>query len=533
MRSGPLVVLGDTLLDVDLEGSADRLAPDAPVPVVDCEVERQRPGGAGLAAVLASGLGDGRPGPGVVLVTALGRDRAGGRLRQLLGCHAEVLELPLRGATACKTRVRASGQSLVRLDTGNGRAASAPVGGRVEQALRGAGAVLVADYGRGVTAHSGLRAILGSLRGRVPVIWDPHPKGQAPVPGCRLVTPNQAEAARFAEALGPDQARPGTTGSGAHHPGARQAAGTGSGLPVSRAARDALALHRAWGAAVAVTLGPAGALLSAGEDIPFVAPVPAAGPSVPHDACGAGDCFAAAAAQVLRAGGLLTEAVTEAVRCASEFVSRGGAAAVPALAVPPGAGLAALLGTSRLRRATPPGLPGAATSVWDIVASARERGGRIVATGGCFDLLHAGHVTLLDQARRLGDCLVVCLNSDSSVRTLKGPGRPLVGAADRARILTALSCVDAVVVFEETTPSAVLERLRPDVWVKGGDYAGEDLAEAAVVRRCGGEVVLLPYAPCHSTSRLVAAARKLGEPASSGGKESRMSSAASPAASNP
>jgi rfaE bifunctional protein nucleotidyltransferase chain/domain len=114
---------------------------------------------------------------------------------------------------------------------------------------------------------------------------------------------------------------------------------------------------------------------------------------------------------------------------------------------------------------------------------------------------------LLRQARRLGDCLVVCLNSDSSVRALKGPGRPLVGAADRARVLAALECVDAVVVFDEPTPAAVLERLRPDVWVKGGDYASDELTEVPVVRRHGGEVVLLPYLARHSTTALMAAAR--------------------------
>jgi rfaE bifunctional protein nucleotidyltransferase chain/domain len=114
---------------------------------------------------------------------------------------------------------------------------------------------------------------------------------------------------------------------------------------------------------------------------------------------------------------------------------------------------------------------------------------------------------LLREARRLGDFLVVCLNSDSSVRALKGPGRPLVDAEDRARILTALECVDAVVVFGEPTPVAMLERLRPDVWVKGGDYACDELTEAPVVRRHGGEVVLLPYLSRHSTTALVAAAR--------------------------
>jgi rfaE bifunctional protein nucleotidyltransferase chain/domain len=136
----------------------------------------------------------------------------------------------------------------------------------------------------------------------------------------------------------------------------------------------------------------------------------------------------------------------------------------------------------------------------------------VVATGGCFDLLHAGHVATLEAARALGDCLVVCLNSDASVRALKGPGRPLVRAVDRARVLMALESVDAVLVFDEPTPAAVLDRLRPDVWVKGGDYAHGELAEADVVRRHGGQVVLLPYLDRHSTSRLVAAARGTAEP---------------------
>jgi rfaE bifunctional protein nucleotidyltransferase chain/domain len=115
---------------------------------------------------------------------------------------------------------------------------------------------------------------------------------------------------------------------------------------------------------------------------------------------------------------------------------------------------------------------------------------------------------LLREARRLGDCLVVCLNSDASVTALKGPGRPLVTEQDRAHVLAALEPVDAVLVFDEPTPSQLLERVRPDIWVKGGDYGHADLAEAAVVRRHGGEVVLLPYLSQHSTSAIVAAARQ-------------------------
>lgn len=236
-----------------------------------------------------------------------------------------------------------------------------------------------------------------------------------------------------------------------------------------------------------------GALLSVDDDAPFLVPAPLAAARRSDDTCGAGDCFAAAAAQALRVGGLLTEAVTEAVRAASEFVARGGASAAPSLAVPPEPG-------------RPLAGPAPAGSPWDLVADVRQHGGRIVATGGCFDLLHAGHVGLLRQARRLGDCLIVCLNSDASVRALKGPGRPLVAAPDRARVLAALECVDAVIVFDEPTPAAVLDRLRPDMWVKGSDYARGELAEAPVIRRYGGEVVLLPYTG-HSTSRIVAAAR--------------------------
>lgn len=131
----------------------------------------------------------------------------------------------------------------------------------------------------------------------------------------------------------------------------------------------------------------------------------------------------------------------------------------------------------------------------------------MVATGGCFDLLHAGHVATLQAARALGDCLVVCLNSDDSVRRLKGLDRPLVPQADRARVLAALACVDEVVVFDEETPSRVIEELRPDVWVKGGDYAGAPLPEAELLASWGGQAVVVPYLSGRSTTSLVASAR--------------------------
>ena len=129
-------------------------------------------------------------------------------------------------------------------------------------------------------------------------------------------------------------------------------------------------------------------------------------------------------------------------------------------------------------------------------------GGTVVATGGCFDLLHPGHVQLLQRARQLGDVLVVLLNSDRSVRELKGPGRPIVPAPDRAAVLRALGCVDAVVEFDERTPITALTRLQPDLFVKGGDYGADELPEQAVMSTWGGQCVVLPYLEGHSTTTL-------------------------------
>jgi rfaE bifunctional protein nucleotidyltransferase chain/domain len=235
----------------------------------------------------------------------------------------------------------------------------------------------------------------------------------------------------------------------------------------------------AWQAhAVCVTLGAGGALLSRGEESPSIVPAPRVRTS---DTCGAGDRFATAALAALVDGAVTLEAVQQAVVAAAAFVEAGGASSYGAAPVATGG-------------------PGVADRV-------RAAGGTVVATGGCFDLLHAGHVATLEAARALGDCLVVCLNSDASVRRLKGESRPLVPQADRARVLAALECVDEVVVFEEDTPVEAIRRVRPDVWAKGGDYAGADLPEAALLREWGGQAVVLPYLTGRSTTSLVASAR--------------------------
>jgi D-beta-D-heptose 7-phosphate kinase / D-beta-D-heptose 1-phosphate adenosyltransferase len=522
MRGGPLVVVGDALLDIDIDGTTDRLAPDAPVPVVHARSELHRPGGAGLTAVLAAGLSDRE----VVLVSGLGTDRQAAVLRELLQRRVEVLSLPMTGGTPTKMRIKSKDQLIVRLDAGEGRVGRDEIPAPVHDALRSASAIVVADYGRGLAAHPGLTAALAELSRQVPIVWDPHPAGPGPVRGARLVTPNQAEARWFARRAGGGQRsggqESGDQGFGGQSSGGQDSGGQDSG-GLAEAVADAASLVRQWGCPVAVTLGSAGALLSVGDEHPLVVPArPLAsspGSAGPVDSCGAGDCFAAAAGAALASGLVLSEVVQAAVRSATEFVQAGGATAAPGVTTPAGAPPAPT-GTAPTGAApagaAPAGqdgdrLAGGHADPWTIVARVRARGGKVVATGGCFDLLHAGHVGLLAAARQLGDCLIVCLNSDRSVRKLKGPGRPIVKAHDRAAVLMALDSVDAVIVFDEPTPAAILERLRPDVWAKGGDYAHGELAEAATVRRSGGQVVMLPYLGRHSTTRLVEAAGRSGE----------------------
>ena len=462
----PVVVVGDALLDRDVSGRVERLSPDAPVPVLDEEAIHSRPGGAGLAALLAAA--DGRA---VTLVTALAEDLAGAELRALLHERGiEVADLGLDGPTPEKVRLTTGGRPLLRVDRGGRGGAVGEPSAAVRAAVGWAAAVLVADYGRGVAAQPRLREALEALPCDVPLVWDPHPRGAPPTRGAALATPNLAEAT----ALVPEP--------------------TGDALPAVAARARALAAR--WRAGrVCVTCGARGAVLAAADGPALAVPAP---PAPGGDPCGAGDRFASRAATALAGGAAVEEAVQDAVREASRFVAAGGAGTV----VGAGAGVAA--GAALGASATP--AASGATRGDDALAVAgavRAAGATVVATGGCFDLLHPGHVRTLDAARALGDCLVVCLNSDASVRRLKGPGRPLIGQEDRVAVLRALRCVDAVLVFDEDTPAAALERLRPDVWAKGGDYAGQELPEAAVLERWGGQAVVLPFVDGQSSTRLI------------------------------
>ena len=473
--SGPsVVVIGDVVLDRDISGRVERMCPDAPVPVVDVDGVRERPGAAGLAAQLcASGAVD------VTLAAPISSDPAGRRLAAMLSSDLSLVPMSHEGPTRHKTRVLARGQVVVRFDEGGPGEPVDPPLDVLRDVLRTADVVLVSDYGAGTTRHLAIRELLADVALRVPTVWDPHPRGGDPVPGV-IATPNLAEAG---------------------------AAASRAGLDVDAAAGSlAIALCELWRAnAVCVTAGAAGAHLAVPPDqaVALPAPWPASG-----DTCGAGDRFVSAVARAIAQGAAICEAAASGVAEATAWVAAGGVSAQVERPAPP-VGLPAPGRSGDLRRAgsngPANGVPsnGAGVMEADAVAVVRARGGTVVATGGCFDILHAGHVSCLEAARRMGNALVVLINSDASVRRLKGPGRPVTSAAERARVLLALGCVDAVEVFDEDDPRAALDRLRPDVWVKGGDYSGRPIPEAELVESWGGRVALVPYLDGHSTSSIL------------------------------
>ncbi|WP_444965503.1 PfkB family carbohydrate kinase [Sinomonas atrocyanea] len=467
-----IAVVGDTLMDIDLHGHASRLCPDAPAPIVEVARRLERAGGAGLVATMLA-----EDGHDVDLVTALSIDPAAARLRALLS-GVRVTAGALGGPTPVKMRVIADGQRVARIDEGCGQKPFPLVDEAMLERIAGADAIVVADYGRRLAEAPTLRAAIESAARHVPVVWDPHPQGARPVSRAAAVTPNLPELLAFSGR-----------------------AVNGLGAVATAAGR----LRERWNAhSVVVTLAERGALICGSETDTHIA-APAAGLRI-EDSCGAGDRFAASLAVALGAGHGLEKAVEAAISGAVEFLGAGGVSSLERsqAPLPPAAS-----GDSSKALSAGEGEP-EESAAFALARRIQSTGGRVVAAGGCFDLLHAGHLRLLEAARGLGDCLIVCLNSDESIRRLKGDSRPLMSQADRVDLLLGLSCVDAVEVFSEDTPEQLLNELRPDVWVKGADYDAEQLPETSLLRRWGGDVVTVPLEPGRSTTGLASAIAGLG-----------------------
>jgi D-beta-D-heptose 7-phosphate kinase/D-beta-D-heptose 1-phosphate adenosyltransferase len=460
-----VLVIGDLLLDTYLWGRCDRVSPEAPVPIVALERRTAQLGGAGNVAAGLRAL-EAR----VTLLAAVGDDAPAGQLRALLeraGLDGSgLVEAPGR-RTPEKTRLIASHQQVLRYDDETTAPVSAAVEAalleRARAALPGVDVVILSDYGKGVLTPRVCAEVIGLGRAAgCPVLCDPKGLDFGRYRGATGLTPNRAELALAAGVSRDDW------------PALEQA---GQRLRAAVGLDFLLVTLGAEGMALLDDRGPERIAATAREVF---------------DVTGAGDTVIAALAYGLAVGQPLPEACGFANAAAGVVVGKFGAAQVT---------------LGEIDRALRPPLTRlsgqkvrALQALCAELAPRRRAGARVVFTNGCFDLLHAGHVRLLEDAAALGDVLVVGLNDDDSVRRLKGPGRPLVEVRDRAAVLAALAAVDFVVRFAEDTPLEVIRSLAPDVLVKGQDYTEDTVVGADLVRARGGRVVLLPLVTGRSTT---------------------------------
>lgn len=463
-----VVVIGDVMLDRYVCGSTRRLCPDAPAPVVDVSEPIDLPGGAANAAANAALLG-----ANVQLFSVMGTDEAGRKLEVLFRQrHVDTSGLIRTSRhTLVKQRILAGHQVLVRCDTGSTHPIHSAVEHqlieRLDGPLRSADVVLISDYAYGILTPK-LIAHLSQWRRRQAnrvMAVDARDLSQYANAQVTVVKPNLREACSLLDYDESAQA---------------------DVLPALLRSPESL-LDACGSRIAAVTLDANGALILERTRPPFriaASRVPTASVS------GAGDTYLASLALALAAGG--------STRQAAELA---GLAAGVAVEKP----YTATCSSGELRRRVDPYTRAFAdgTDLATTIGQYREEGRRIVLTCGCFDILHRGHVSYLTQAKALGDILIVAVNSDASVARLKGPTRPVNSVSDRLCVLAALGCVDHLVTFDEDRPDELLRLVRPDLFVKGGDYRRETVAEAELVESLGGQVEILPLVDDRSTSKLI------------------------------
>lgn len=459
-----VLVAGDAMLDEYWFGETRRISPEAPVPVVRAERTEQRPGGAGNVALNLAMLG-----AEVTLAAVVGADSRAETLAALLAQHGVRCRFHTAAGlpTIHKLRVLSQNQQLMRLDN---ETSLSQAGGAFAQlfaaALAEADIVILSDYGKGTLSRvEELVSRCASAARRVLV--DPKGTEFQRYRGATVLTPNRHE---FEAVVGPW-----TSDSDFEARGA--------------ALRAELALD-----ALLVTRGAKGMTLFAVDEGPVTLPAEA---REVFDVTGAGDTVIALMAAGLGAGLAMEDAAALANLGAGLVVRKIGVAGVTP----------SELRLAQHRRDSGGGLVTGPELV-ELAAQARERGERIVMTNGCFDILHAGHVAYLEEAKRLGDRLIVAINDDDSVTRLKGTGRPINPLEDRMTVLAGLAAVDWVAPFVTDTPAALIERVLPDILVKGGDYAAGEVAGGKAVVANGGEVRILSLREGRSTSALIDAIRR-------------------------
>jgi D-beta-D-heptose 7-phosphate kinase / D-beta-D-heptose 1-phosphate adenosyltransferase len=456
-----VLVLGDAMLDEYLVGDCSRISPEAPVPVLRVNSARQVLGGAANTAANVVSLGG-----HATLIALVGNDDGGQTLRR---CATEagidLLSVDHGLTTLRKTRVVGQQQQIVRLDYEEiqplAPSVESEILGLFDACVENCDIVVISDYAKGFLSVSLAQSIIARAHNAgLDVIVDPRPQHREHYRGCDYLTPNWKESRALLR------------------------------LPEAEPTREtiesvAVSLASELETNVVLTLGSHGILFCSRSGTEQFA-LPTMAREV-FDVSGAGDTVVAAFALARAAGADHSTAVSLANRAASVVVGKFGTATVTPEEI--------LLDTDALRLVPRHALAELATTI-------RAKGKRIVTINGSFDILHNGHLHILNQARQQGDVLIVGLNSDSSVKSYKGPSRPIVPERARAEMLLALRMVDYVHIFDETDPIAFLKEIKPDVHVNGSEY-GENCIESETVKRGGGEIHIVDRIPGLSTSRLV------------------------------
>ncbi|MCV9878516.1 bifunctional D-glycero-beta-D-manno-heptose-7-phosphate kinase/D-glycero-beta-D-manno-heptose 1-phosphate adenylyltransferase HldE [Brenneria izbisi] len=460
-RNAGVLVVGDVMLDRYWYGPTSRISPEAPVPVVKVDTIEERPGGAANVAMNIASLGAGSR-----LVGLTGIDDAARALSAKLGevnVKCDFVSVPTH-PTITKLRVLSRNQQLIRLDFEEGfdGVDPQPMVERIQQALPHIGTLVLSDYAKGALVHVQTMIQTAKAAG-VPVLIDPKGTDFSRYRGATLLTPNLSEFEAVAGRCKTEDEL------------------------VSRGMKLVADYELS---ALLITRSEQGmTLLQPGKE-PLHLPTQA---QEVYDVTGAGDTVIGVLAASLAAGNTLEEACFLANAAAGVVVGKLGTSTVTPIE---------LENAIRGRAETGFGVM-SEQQLKEAVAQARARGEKIVMTNGCFDILHAGHVSYLANARKLGDRLIVAVNSDASTQRLKGPTRPVNPLAQRMIVLGALDAVDWVVPFEEDTPQRLIADVLPDVLVKGGDYQPHQIAGSEEVWANGGEVKVLNFEDGCSTTNII------------------------------
>ena len=451
------MIIGDVMLDRYWHGTTSRISPEAPVPVVHVREVDEKPGGAGNVAINIAALG-GR----VRLMSVTGQDENARLLRsslELMGVDCS-FQQDETSPTVTKLRIISHHQQLIRLDFEEGFHAldTSYLAARLRERVSEADVIVLSDYGKGVLSPAHPFIEVAREHDKV-VLVDPKQRDFGHYRGASLITPNMAEFEAAAGVCRDDE----------------EIVAKGMGL---------IAQHELNG--LLITRGEEGMTLLQADSAPIHLPTHA---REVFDVTGAGDTVISVLAAALAAGESLPKAMRLANLAAGIVVGKLGTASVTPVELQAAFNQQEDIQTGVINR----------DQLATLLISARQAGETIVMTNGCFDILHAGHVSYLERAAQLGDRLIVAVNDDFSVRRLKGIGRPINTVEQRMAVLAGLAAVDWVVPFSEDTPEYLICELRPDYLVKGGDYRPDEVAG----NQCARETHILPYMEGCSTSAMI------------------------------